>query len=51
MQMSSGSAGASVTHWAYMLPVTPDDPEWNALPGYPEWGVPKLTGLDTPIKA
>lgn len=51
MQMSSGNAGASVTHWAYMLPVTPDDPEWNALPGYPEWSVPKLTGLDTPIKA
>jgi hypothetical protein len=50
MQMTSGSAQSSVSHWAYMLPVTPDDPEWHALPGYPETGIPDLTGLDTEIR-
>jgi hypothetical protein len=50
MQMTSGSAQTSVTHWAYMLPVTPDDPEWSSLPGYPETGIPDLDGLDTKIR-
>ena len=49
MQMTSGTAGASVTHWAYMLPVTPNDPEWRSLPGYPATGVPALTGLQIKI--
>jgi hypothetical protein len=50
MQMSSGSAQSSVSHWAYMLPVTPDDPEWSALPGYPETGIADLTELNTEIR-
>jgi hypothetical protein len=50
MQMTSGNAQMSVSHWAYMLPVTPDDPEWLSLPGYPETGIPDLKGLDTEIK-
>jgi len=49
MQMTSGSAAYSVTHWAQMMPVDPSMPEWNALPGYPDTGVPDLTGLLTPI--
>ena len=50
MQMTSGTAQSSVTHWAYMLPVTQDDPEWSSLPGYPDTGIPSLTGLQTPIR-
>jgi hypothetical protein len=50
MQMTSGTAQSSVTHWAYMLPVTQDDPEWSSLPGYPETGIPDLTGLQTKIR-
>jgi hypothetical protein len=49
MQMISGSAQASVSHWAYMLPVTPDDPQWHSLPGYPEFGIPDLEELNTDI--
>jgi hypothetical protein len=49
MRMTSGTASASVTHWAYMLPVMPNDPEWRSLPGYPTTGVPDLTGLQTQI--
>ena len=49
MQMTSGAAGMSVTHWAHMLPVTPDDPQWHALPGYPDTGIPSLAQLFTPI--
>jgi hypothetical protein len=49
MQMTSGSAAYSVTHWAQMMPIDPSMPEWNALPGYPDTGVPDLTGLLTPI--
>lgn len=49
MQMTSGTAALSLTHWAYMLPVGPDDPEWSSLPGYPAIGVPDLTELQTPI--
>lgn len=33
MQMSSGPGVALLTHWAYMLQVTPADPEWESLPG------------------
>ena len=49
MRMTSGTTAASVTHWAYMLAVTPKDPEWRSLPGYPRTGVPDLTGLQTQI--
>lgn len=33
MQMSSGSGEILTAHWAYMLQVTPEDPEWKELPG------------------
>lgn len=33
MQMASGPGTPLVVHWAYMLQVTPSDPEWNDLPG------------------
>jgi hypothetical protein len=49
MQMTAGTVDASVTHWARMRPVTPADPEWLSLPGYPTTGVPDLTGLQTSI--
>ncbi len=49
MQMTSGTTLMNVTHWAYMRAVTPDDPEWSSLPGYPDTGIPDLTGLQTPI--
>lgn len=49
MQMTSGTTASTLTHWAYMLQVTPDDPEWLALPGYPDTGVPDLTALQTPV--
>jgi hypothetical protein len=32
-----------------MLLITPDDPEWSSLPGYPETGIPDLDGLNTEI--
>jgi len=50
MQMTSGTTAMNVTHWAYMRPVTPDDPQWSSLPGYPDTGVCDLTGLQTPIR-
>jgi hypothetical protein len=50
MQMTTGTAAESLTHWAYMLQVTPQDPQWRSLPGYPDTGVKDLTGLQTPIK-
>jgi hypothetical protein len=49
MQMTSGTASASVTHWARMVPVTPGDPEWQSLPGYPATGVPDLASLGTTV--
>jgi hypothetical protein len=49
MQMTSGTASVSLTHWASMYPVTPREPEWHSLPGYPTTGVPDLTELNTPI--
>jgi hypothetical protein len=49
MQMTSGTQATNVTHWAYMRLVTPDDPEWSSLPGYPDTGIPDLTGLQTPV--
>lgn len=33
MQMSAGSSLVGLTHWAYMLPITPQDASWNNLPG------------------
>jgi hypothetical protein len=33
MQMASGSSSAQVTHWAYMLQCTSDQPCWTDLPG------------------
>ena len=50
MQMTSGGASGSLTHWAMMYQVTPRDPEWRALPGYANTGVADLAGLNTPIK-
>jgi len=32
-----------------MLPLTSADPARLSLPGYPDTGVPDLTGLQTPI--
>ena len=49
MQMTSGTATTSATHWATMRQVVPGEPEWSSLPGYPETGVPDLTGLQTAI--
>jgi|SRR6185312_10632757 len=49
MQMSSGSASLSITHWAQMMPIDSSMPEWNSLPGYPDTSVPDLTGLQIPI--
>ena len=49
MQMTSGTTAMNVTHWAYMRAVTPGDPEWSSLPGYPDTGIPDLPGLQTPI--
>jgi len=49
MQMSTGTAASSLTHWANMLQVTSSDPAWYSLPGYPATSVPDLTGLQTPI--
>lgn len=49
MQMTSGTAATNVTHWANMVPVTPADPQWTSLPGYPDTGIPDLTGLQTKI--
>jgi hypothetical protein len=49
MQMTSGTTAMSVSHWAYMRPVTPDDPQWSSLPGYPDTGVGDLDGLQTPV--
>lgn len=51
MQMTSGSSAYSLTHWAQMMPIDPSMPEWRALPGYPDYGVPDLGGLLTPILA
>ncbi|HEV2817175.1 MAG TPA: hypothetical protein VGW40_08145 [Allosphingosinicella sp.] len=50
MQMTSGTAAMNVTHWAYMRQVTPDDPQWSSLPGYPDTGIADLCGLQTPIE-
>jgi len=33
MQMSTGSGSLGLTHWVYMLPISPADPAWNHLPG------------------
>ena len=50
MQMTSGTTTMNVTHWAYMRPVTPNDPQWSSLPGYPDTGIGDLAGLQTPIE-
>ena len=49
MQMTSGTIAMNVTHWAYMRAVTPGDPAWSSLPGYPDTGIPDLKGLHMPI--
>lgn len=46
MQMTSGSAALSVTHWAYMAQVTPDDAAWSSLPGYADTTVPAVFDSD-----
>lgn len=33
MQMSTGTGSQTTAHWAYMVPVRPDDPSWHSLPG------------------
>ena len=33
MQMASGPGAVLTVHWAYMMQVCPDDPEWTCLPG------------------
>jgi hypothetical protein len=35
MQMSSGTAALSLSHWSYMVQSTPDDPSWSNIPGVP----------------
>jgi hypothetical protein len=50
MQMTSGTTDVSLTHWATMRQVLPDDPAWASLPGYPGTGVASLTTLQTPIE-
>jgi hypothetical protein len=50
MQMTSSGGAGSLTHWALMFQVTPREPEWRSLPGYPNSGVGDLPGLNTPIK-
>jgi hypothetical protein len=49
MQMTSGNAASSVTHWAAMMPVTSTDAAWKSLPGYPATGIDSLALLFTPI--
>lgn len=49
IQMTSGTTTMNVTHWAYMRPVTRDDPIWWSLPGYPDTGIADLSGLQTPV--
>ena len=49
MQMTSGTTTTNATHWAYMRPVTEDDPQWLSLPGYPDTGIPDLEELQTEI--
>ena len=44
MQMSTGSS-TRVAHWAYMVPVTPEDPAWSSLPGV-EISVPEIVRHD-----
>lgn len=49
MQMTSGDASISVSHWAEMLQITSASADWYALPGYPDTSVDDLTGLQTSI--
>lgn len=49
MQMTTGTAAASVTHWAYMRQVTRADPQWHSLPGYRSTSISDLKGLRTHI--
>jgi hypothetical protein len=46
LQMTSGSGLLSVTHWAYMARVTPDDAAWSSLPGYANTSVPAVFDSD-----
>ncbi|MCJ8269513.1 MAG: hypothetical protein MJK04_08940 [Psychrosphaera sp.] len=48
MQMTSGIASAQVVHWAYMLPITPDDPQWDDLPGVGISVPAMLEGIEPP---
>jgi hypothetical protein len=51
MQMSTGSGAQTNAHWAYMVPVRPDDPSWHSLPGI-GLSVPEmLEGLEPPVVA
>lgn len=42
MQMSSGTAAAGLTHWAYMLEMAPGDAAWADLPGSVPRGVEEV---------
>jgi len=33
MQMSTGPTFNMAVHWAFMMQISPDDPEWECLPG------------------
>lgn len=35
MQMTNGTNAANLSHWAYMVRTTPDDPSWTDLPSVP----------------
>ena len=43
MQMTAGVGASGLTHWAYMLPITPSDPAWTNLPGTNNISVPTAT--------
>jgi hypothetical protein len=48
MQMTSGSSGQTMAHWAHMVRVRPGDPEWDSLPGFGGSVPEMLEGLEPP---
>lgn len=42
MQVSTGPATNGVTHWAYMMQVKPENPDWTSLPGTKGQSVPSV---------
>jgi hypothetical protein len=50
MQMSTGAAGQTTLHWAYMVQVRPGDPYWDSLPGFEGLSMTEmLEGLEAPV--